>query len=368
MSKRETYLPIPQIQPDFSAAEVRAVARVMRGGWIAEGAETERFERLVAAFLGVPCAVAVPSGTVAVALSCMASGLAAGEEVIVPNLTMAGTANGVLLAGGVPVFADVRSDTLTLDPVDVERRITHKTKIIMPVHLNGRSADMVALLGLARKHKLFLIEDAAQALGSRWGGNFLGGYGDFGCFSFSVPKIVTTGQGGMVVTRSKQLRERLGKLKDQGRRIRGGDIHDSIGFNFRFSDLLAAVGVVQMRKIAQNMARKRRVYSWYREALVGVPQVEFVKTDLLQTVPWFVDVLVPRRDALAGYLRERGVETRSFYQPLHQQGAYRAFYRTGESFPVTERVAKLGLWLPSSVGLTRRQVVTICTYIRRFFQ
>lgn len=358
---------INQIEPDFNKREEQELLKVIRSGWISESITNKQFEETVRKFLNVSYVATVPSGTQALTIACLAIGIKREDEVIMPDFTMAGTITGTVLAGGKPVFVDVSEIDLTIEVSKIEKAITKRTKAIMPVHINGRTTNMTAILRLAKKYGLFVIEDAAQAFGSKIQNKYLGTIGDIGCFSFSVPKIVTTGQGGMVVTNNKNLYERIIQLKDHGRRKKGLDIHDTLGFNFKFTNLQAALGIAQMEKVEKNIKKKKKIYKSYYSLLKKIPQVKFIKTDLTQTVPWFIDILVPEREKLVAYLTENEVETRIFYPPMHSQIAFKNFVAKKDNFAVTEKIANEGLWLPSSVNLSTKQIRYICKKIKDFY-
>lgn len=357
---------IPQYEPTIGQEELKGLQEVVAANWISEGPKTKLFERMVADFLGVEYVVSVSNGTLAIAVACMALDIGEKSEVIIPDLTMAGTANGVILSGAAPVFVDVMED-LTMDPEEVERKINKKTRALIPVHLNGRASDMTALSRLSRKYNLNIIEDAAQAFGSKLSSKYLGTFGDVGCFSFSVPKVVTTAQGGMLVTRNKYLYQKILKLKDQGRRERGKDIHDTIGFNFRFSDIQASIGIAQMKKLNTNLRRKKAIYSTYLKLLNDISQIKFVETDLGETVPWFVDIYLEKRAGLIKYLAKNRIGTREIYPAMHTHKAYRRFTSKKELFPSAQKYSSMGLWLPSSMKLTNKEINKICLLIKKFF-
>ena len=285
---------------------------------------------------------------------------------IVPNYTMIATANSAFMLGANPVFVDVEPETLCLDINRTEAALTPKTRAIMLVTANGRypRAGIEAFVDLADKHGLALIEDAAQSLGSRFpDGRHIGSVGKVGCFSFSVPKIITTGQGGCLITNDDELAERLRKLKDFGRAAGGTDIHQSIGYNFKFTDLQACVGIEQMKKLDWRIERKKEILVKYQQALRAVGSVKFFEQDLINTTPWFIDILCERRADLQEHLKKRGIGTRVMYPPVNKQEAYQ---RVGDH-PVSELVGQQGLWLPSSSQLTDQQIETVCDSVAEFY-
>ena len=234
------------------------------------------------------------------------------------------------------------------------------------VTANGRypKVGIEAFVDLADRYGLALIEDAAQSLGSHYpDGRHIGSVGKVGSFSFSVPKIITTGQGGCLITNDGELAERLRKLKDFGRAAGGTDIHQSIGYNFKFTDLQACVGIEQMKKLDWRIKRKKEILVKYRQALRAVGSVKFFEQDLVNTTPWFIDILCERRSDLQEHLKQRGIGTRAMYPPINKQEAYQ---RVGDH-PVSELVGRQGLWLPSSSQLTDRQIETVCDAVAEFY-
>lgn len=353
-------LKIPQIEPLLGDEERAELLRTLDSGFVTEAKKTREFEAEMAEFLAAPYICATNNCTLAISIALMSLGIGPGDEVIVPDFTFIATANGVKLAGALPVFADITRDTFVLDLTALEGHITPRTKAILPVHLNGRGPDMQALADLARRRGLFVVEDAAQALGSKQNGRYLGTLGEVGTFSLGTTKIITTGQGGLVATHRKDLYENCIRLKDHGRLSRSAEVHDTVGFNFKFTDLQAALGLAQLRKMPERVEQKKRLFRWYGERLRGVTGLLVPPMDLNQNVPWFVDVLCEERDSLHNYLAAECIDTRPFYLPVHSQPCYRA---SGD-FPNSEYVTRRGLWLPSSLTLTQQDVDFICAKIR----
>ncbi len=350
---------IPQIEPLLGSEERDEVLSVLESGFITEGKKTREFEAALAWYLQIPYAVCVSNATIGLTIALRALGIGPGDEVIVPDFTFMATANAVSLAGATPVFADVSRQTFTLDLDDAERRITPRTRALLPVHLNGRAPDMERLLALAGEYGLLVVEDAAQALGSRWQRRCLGTFGEAGVYSLGTTKIITTGQGGVVVTHSKEVYETCVRLKDHGRLSRSAEVHDILGFNSKFTDVQAAIGLAQLRKLPERIAKKKQLFEWYRELLAPADGIVVPSTNLTETVPWFVDVLCEARSAVEARLTACGIETRRFYLPGHSQPCYQAEGRR----PNAEHLAQHGLWLPSSPALTRSDVERICSEI-----
>jgi len=357
---------IPQMEPLITAADTQAVGDYLAsGGWLTEFTQTRLFERSICGYTGARFCSIAPSGTLALFLALKACNIGRDDEVIVPDLTMAATATAVMLAGGKVVFADIDPGTLCLNLVLAERRMSARTKAVVFVSLNGRSpAGLADFVERCRNRGVRVIEDAAQSLGSFSGGRHLGTIGDCGCFSFSSQKIVTTGQGGAVVTNDEGIYKRMSLLRDFGRLEGGSDHYLSVGWNLKFTDLQAAIGLSQMRRIAEIVETKKRIFSWYREHLAGFDAVELPATDLRSVTPWFMDVLVDReiRRPLMEHLRANGVGSREIYPALHAEPAF----AVEGHFPVAMDASARGLWLPSSLRLEQDQVMRICELVRRF--
>jgi perosamine synthetase len=355
--------PIGWFAPEMTGAEPELLGRVIDSNFLNDGPLTAELERRIAGRLGVEHCIAVTSGTAAIALSLMALGIGRGDEVIVPDLTFIATANAVQLTGATARLADVEPRRMTLDPKAVAQRITARTRAIVPVDVNGRGADYAALETLCRKHGLHLVCDSAEALGSSLGGRPLGAYGAAGCFSFSANKTVTTGQGGMIATNDSALHDRLRELKDQGRRRRGtggDDLHPVLGFNFKYTDLQAAVGLAQLDRLDERLACMRERDRWYRDALAGMPGVEFPETRPGEICQW-TDILVSDKAAVRRAFDAEAIGYRAFWYPLHRQEPYRD---APELFPASSDASDRGLWLPSRFDLTEAQVDRVARTLR----
>ncbi len=350
---------VPFARPCLDASDIDAVSSALRAGWVSGvGPDVRRFERAFADFCAARHAVAVSSGTAALHLGLASLDIGPGDEVVVPSLTFIATANAVRYMGATVVFADVDPRTWTLDPEDVERRLTSRTRAIVPVHFAGHPADTDALRELMVGRRIALIEDSAQAIGSRYKGRPTGSLGDVACFSFFANKVITTGEGGMVVTDDDSRASRASSLRGHAQRAGGRYVHDEIGFNYRMSNLQAALGLSQLRRAETFMRRRTTVGDWYRERLrVDLPFQPQFEAPWASPVPTFFGVLAPtaeaREEALAS-LAEHDIEARPFFDPLHLQAPYRA----ERGLPVTEDIAQRGLFLPCA-HLTRDQVDTV---------
>jgi len=356
------------MEPWFDEAEANAVAEYMHGGgWVMEFKKTEELERMIAEYIGVPYCVMTTNGTISLTLALLALGLKAGDEVLVPDFTMIASPNSAVLVGIKPVLVDIDWETLCMDLEKAEMAITPNTKALMYIAFNGRSADMKRVVEFCKKHKLYLVEDAAQALGSFLKGQHLGSFGEIGSFSFSVPKIITTGQGGALVTDSEDLYKKLKKMKDFGREKGGSDFHDEWGWNFKFTDIQAVIGIEQMRKLPWRVERKKEIWNRYKNGLKAVSQVEFIPTNLTNTSPWFIDIFVDDPDTLSAFLKTRGVGSRRVYPAIHMQKIYCDQY-AGKNFPVSERAAERGLWLPSSSKLADGDIDIVVEAVKEYYK
>ena len=359
---------IPWWHPVLGDEEAQAVARVFASGFPNDGEVTEEFGARIASIAGVAHGIGVSSGSAAIYCGLVACGVRPGDEVIVPDLTFMATANAVRLAGARPVLADIRPTDFSLDPAAVEKVLTPKTRAIVPVHVNGRGGSVDEIVALAGPHGLAVVEDAAEALGSRLSDRPLGSFGHAAAFSFAPTKIVTTGQGGVVVTDDPEVARRVRELKDQGRATRGtggADAHPVFGFNFKLTNVQAAIGLVQLERLEDRLAHLRALEDWYAKELEGLePEVRLVGGDRDggEAHNW-VDVLVDDRDVLAAQLRESGADPREFWLPLHTQPQDEA---DGASFPNATLVSQQGLWLPSALSLTRSDVATVGEAVRTF--
>ena len=358
---------IMQMRPWFGDEEKRALADYMEeDGFLTEFRRTAAFEEAIATYTGAKHCIAVNNGTISLTLAALGVGVAAGDEVIVPNYTMIATPNSVGMFGATPVFVDVERETLCMDIEAARKAITPKTKALMLVSANGRypAAGIEAFEALCADHGITLIEDSAQSLGSRYpDGTHIGLKGAVGSFSFSAPKIISTGQGGALVTNDDALAARLRKLKDFGRSGGGNDVHDTIGYNFKFTELQAVIGQEQMKKLPWRVERKKEILRRYRARLDGVSGISLFDQDLENTTPWFIDCIAEDREGLMAHLKTAGIGTRVMYPPINKQEAY----GVPGAHPVSEWVGEKGLWLPSMGQLTDGQIDRITGEIRAFY-
>jgi perosamine synthetase len=358
---------IMQMRPLFGEEEKKAICEYMdEDGFITEFKRTEQFEQMIAEYTGAKHCVVVNNGTISLTLAAMAVGVQAGDEVIVPNYTMIATPNSVKMFGAVPIFVDVEPETLCLDIEKVKQALNPKTRAIMLVSANGRypKAGIAEFENLARERNLLLIEDSAQSLGSCYpDGRHIGRAGLVGSFSFSAPKIISTGQGGALITDDDAIASKLRRLKDFGRSGGGNDIHDTVGYNFKFTELQACIGIEQMKKLPARVERKKEIWRRYDKNLKGIPEIKLFDHDLERTSPWFIDSLAENRDGLIAHMKAAGIGTRIMYPPINKQVAYGV---AGE-YPISNLIGQIGLWLPSAVQLTDNEIDRICATIQDFY-
>jgi perosamine synthetase len=359
---------IPVYQPWITEKERRYVDEAMTSTWISsKGAFLDRFERDFPAYIGAEHGIAAANGTVALHLAMAALGIGPGDEVIVPALTYVASVNAISYTGAAPVFVDSDPDRWNIAPDLVERAITPRTKAIEVVHLYGYPADLDPILDIASRHGLAVVEDAAEAHGAEYKGRRVGSLGSVGVFSFFGNKIVTTGEGGMLVTSDDALAERARHLRGQGVSATRTYWHDVIGFNYRMTNVAAAIGCAQLERVEETLDAKRRLAALYRQHLDGIDGVAFqADPPWARPVYWMICILVdPRlRDPLMAFLAGEGVETRPFFYPAHTL----PMYTTGERFPEAERLGSSGINLPSYPTLEPDEVERVCRLIGDFMR
>tara|TARA_B100001142_G_scaffold329080_1_gene391058 strand:- start:349 stop:1455 length:1107 start_codon:yes stop_codon:yes gene_type:complete len=365
---------IYQIQPSMDKSEKKELISVIDSGWFTEAKKTKEFEKMFAEYTNCKYACAVTSGTAGLYLGLNALGIQKNDEVIVPDLTFVASPNSIQANGAKPVLADIDPNTFNLDTDILEKKITKKTKAIMTVNFNGRTTNMKILKEIAQKNNLKLIEDAAHSLGSYYNKKHQGTLGDIGVFSFSTPKIISTGQGGMIITNNKKLYERCMELKDFGRsmgvkkKMMSSFEHKTIGYNFKFTEFQAAVGISQMKKLSKRIKIKKNMFSLYHELLNKISGIEFIETDLDKITPWMIDIVLKNKKkkiGLINFLEKNMIETRIFYPPIHKLTPYR---EKNKKYPITTDISDRGLWLPSSVNLKHEEIDFISKKIREFFK
>jgi perosamine synthetase len=372
---------IPVNEPALGEKELEYAAECIRTGWISSaGAFIERFESEWAAFCGMRYGVAVSNGTVALQVAVDCLDLAPGDEVIMPSFTIISCAQAVTQAKGVPVLVDSDPRTWCMDVSQVADRVTPRTRAVMPVHIYGHPVDMDPLLDLAEKHGLTIIEDAAEVHGgeylSRRGAapvwRRCGGMSDLSTFSFYANKLITTGEGGMILANEPRLADRARSLRNLCFRPERRFYHTELGYNGRMTNLQAALGVAQIQRMDQIIARKRWMGAAYTERLAGIAGLQLpVEEPWARQVYWMYGLLLDESSdydavSFARRLHDEGVETRPFFLGMHEQPVFQQMgLFLGEHYPVAERLARQGLYLPSGLGLTEQQLEEVCTAVRK---
>ena len=368
---------IPLSDIDFDEAESLAVQNVLKSRWLTMGKVTQEFEVAFAAHVQAKHAIAVTNATAALHLACLALGLGPGDEVIVPSLTFVATANAVRYVGATPIFADVvSSDDLNISPEAIESIITSRTRAIIVVHYAGYPCDMEAILLIAKQHNLFVIEDAAHAVGSELDGRPLGTWGDVGCFSFFSNKNMTTGEGGMMTTDNDDLAQKLNRLRSHGMTSLTWDRHKGhaysydvvdLGYNYRIDEIRAAIGLVQLSKVERNNERRRSLTQVYRDALqelapqVAVPFQSHVGKTSAHIMPILLPIETKRKEFIDS-MKENGIQTSIHYPPIHTFTAYKDTMVW--DLPVTEDVAKREITLPLYPAMSNDDVVVVVSAIQ----
>ena len=359
--------PIPIYQPLFAGHEKEYVNQCLDSTWVSSRGEfVARFEAGFADYIGVGGATTVCNGTVAIHLALAALGIGPGDEVIVPTLTYVASVNTIAHAGATPVFVDALPLSWQMDPEDVRRKITPRTRAVLAVHLYGLPCDMAALQALCREHGLRLIEDCAEAFGAYYRGRHVGNFGDIAAFSFFGNKTITTGEGGMVVSNDERLLARARHLKNQGVSPEREYWHDVVAYNYRMTNICAAIGLAQLERADLILERKRAIAAWYREGLRGLPLRFHDELPGTRHAYWMCSVVLDdpaRRQPLRNWLKVAGIETRPLFHPAHTLPPHAR--RT--TFPVAESLAARGINLPSYPALTRQQVAEVCGALRGFF-
>jgi len=357
---------IPVSQPSLGPKELEYVSQAVRTGWVSYlGNYVTEFEEGFADFCGVKYGCSVSSGTAALHLALLALGIGPGDEVIVPALTFVATANVVTFTGARPVFVDVRAEDFNIDPEEIEKALTKNTRAIIAVHLYGNPCDMDRIMKIARSHNLMVIEDCAEAHGAEYQGRRVGSFGKAGCFSFFGNKIMTTGEGGMVVTNNAALRDKINTLKDHGSRGRRYH-HPVIGYNYRLTNLQSALGVAQLKKIDLLLEERRKISDLYDSYLDGVEGITIPRQmDGCRRVCWLYSILIEKefgltRDQLADKLAVKGIDSRPFFVPMNKLTPY----RTPERFPVAESLSRRGISLPTFDSLGKNSIKRICRIIK----
>ena len=361
-------------EPDLSKLELKNATDAVRSGFISgsAGKFIKQFEEEFAKFCGASFAVACNSGTAALQLAIRVADIKEGDEVIVPTFTNIASLLCIVYAGAKPVLVDSRADTWCMDETLVEAKITPRTKAILPVHIYGHPVKMDTIMQIAKKHNLLVIEDAAEAHGATCDGKMVGSFGELSCFSFYANKIITTGEGGMTLTSSQKFADKMKVLRNLAFQDTVRYLHEDLGYNYRMTNIQAAIGVAQLSRINQFIEKKREMAQWYNKGLKKVKGVTLpVEMPWAKNVYWMYGIVVNEKkfgmskEMLMQELKKRGIDSRSFFIPMHQQPVFHTMgLFKGESYPVSENIGKNGLYLPSGLTIKKSQVSYICRTIK----
>jgi dTDP-4-amino-4,6-dideoxygalactose transaminase len=375
---------VPLADVNFGVEEEQAVQEVIRSGWLSMGEVTKEFEQEFANLIGAKHTLAVTNGTAALHLACLAAGIGPGDEVIVPSLTFVATANAVRYTGATPVFADILSlDWLNISPASIETRITERTRAILVVHYAGFSCEMPAIMDIAHRHNLVVLEDSAHAIGSTLDGRTLGTWGAIGCYSFFSNKNMTTGEGGMLATNDDAIAEKLRILRSHGMTSLSWDRHQGhaysydvvdLGYNYRIDEMRSALGRVQLRKLPAGNLQREKITALYRELLAELaPQIELPFGKSFGTSCYHIlPALLPKGMNRIGFmegLKQRGIQTSIHYPPVHQFQIYQdEWQKRGLALPLTEDVGVRQVTLPLYSNMRPEQVLWVAQAIKEVLQ
>jgi len=358
---------IPVYKPYLNGNEKKYVNECIDSTWISsKGKFIQLFENSFADFLGANYASAVCNGTAALHLCLLSLGIGENDEVIVPTLTYIASVNSIKYTGAEPIFVDSCKESWQIDYNKITKKITKRTKAIMVVHLYGHPCEMDKIKEIAKEHDLFIIEDCAEAIGSKYKNKYVGTFGDISAFSFFGNKTITTGEGGMIVTNDKTLYERAVHLKGQGLAKYREYWHDIIGYNYRMTNICAAIGLAQLEQIDKIINKKRQIALWYKELLKSTKYTFHNELDNVYHSYWMCSILVDetsKRDKLREYLFSEGIETRPLFYPVHTMPMYSKKF---EKHTIAEDISWRGINLPSYPDLKYEEVEYICNHIKKF--
>ncbi len=359
----------PVYQPSLGKKEKDNVLECLDSTWISsKGKFITQFENSFSEFVGINHSVAVCNGTVAIHVALLALGIGEGDEVIVPSFTYIASVNAIKYTGAKPVFVDSDTATWQIDPEKIEGKISKNTKAIMAVHLYGQPCEMDTILSIAKKFKLYLVEDCAEAFGSLYKGKHVGTFGDISTFSFFGNKTITTGEGGMVVTNDSALHEKSVHLKGQGLAKDREYYHDIVGYNYRMTNICAAIGCAQLERANELIEKKTLIAEWYENKLKDLPIVFHSQVGSVKHSFWMISILLKdsgERDKIRLHIKENGIETRPTFYPVHLMPMY---FEEGLSLPVAENLGSRGINLPSYPDLDEIDVEFICNKIKEFYK
>ena len=363
---------IPQIQPWIDNSELIELKKVVDSTFISENKLNDQFESMTRSMTGSKHAISMCNGTMGLFACLKAMKIGIGDEVIIPNITFVASANAVILAGATPVLCEIYEDTFCINIEKAEKLITSKTRAIMPVHLYGQSTDMDKIMKFSNKYEIEVLEDAAQGVGVKFNGKHTGTFGKAGVLSYYANKTITCGEGGVVLTDDDEFAKECYRLKNHGRDTKGLFIHESIGYNFSFTEMQAAIGVSQMRKLPKIIKKKKRIREKYLKELKNINSLkpQFID-DRASPVFWFVSYLCKESGLLADFLQNHGIQTRKFFYPLNMQPCYlnnNNIKNINDDFSLSKKIYDEGISLPSSYIMTNNEQSYVIEKIKEFYE
>ncbi len=362
---------IPVSEPVLDGNEYKYVVDCLKSGWISSGGKfTEKFEEKFSKYVKAKNSITACNGTAALHLAALSLGIGKDDEVILPNFTMIASANAIVYTGAKPVFVDAEPRTWTIDVNKIEDKITKKTKAMMLVHVFGHPCDMDPIMDIAKEHDLFVIEDAAEALGAEYKGKIVGCLGDVGAFSFYANKTITTGEGGMVVTNNNEVAEKIRAFKNHWFDKERTYVHKEIGFNYRMTNLQAAIGLAQLENINKHIEKRRKIARVYNELFKNVDGIRTpVEETWAKNIYWMYAVLLESKidkdkDFVRKELEKMGVETRLLFSPMNSQPCFK-FLNDNSSYPISEDLYRRGFYIPSGFKLSEEEIKYIVSCIKK---
>lgn len=363
---------IPISEPSITQKEIDYVTDAVKSGWVSSlGKYIAKFEKKFAKYIGVKYALTTANGTAALHLALLSLEINKRDEIIIPDFTFIATANAVTYTGAKPIMVDIEEDTWCINPENIKKAITPETKAIIPVHIYGHPCDMNSIMKIAKKYNLFVVEDAAEAHGAEYKNRKVGSIGDIGCFSFYGNKVITTGEGGMITTNHKKIYEKAKFLRDHVMSKNKRYWHTKIGYNYRITNLQAALGLAQLERINELIKKKRRVFKWYEKYLSNTDGIELnPQKEWAKNIYWMVCLVMKKdfgisRDKLMIKLKNKGIDSRPFFYPISNMPMYK---NNRFSNSVTEELSKKGLILPSGVDLNKIRIEYICQRVKEILK
>lgn len=359
--ERKMSVNIPIARPELNGNELEYLTDAFMSTWISStGKYVDKFEEKFSSYCGTAYGIAVSNGTTALHLALVALGIKEGDEVIVPDLTFAATINAVLYTGATPVIVDIEEDSWCIDPKEIEKAISHRTKAIVPVHLYGQPCEMDRIMEIATRNNLYVIEDCAEAHGAEFNGKKVGSFGQVGCFSFYANKVITTGEGGMCLTNDAQLNEKMRVLRDHGMSKQHKYYHTMVGYNYRMTNMQAAIGVAQLERIQDLLRWRCKLEEDYRAAIKDIEGIEMQRNDLpnRKKITWLISALMPeeKRESFIEEMKDKGIDIRPFFIPLSEMEIYKKY---SFSNAVSRRVSRQGINFPTLNAVTKNTIELI---------